>query len=311
MTSSQKNNILNHIKSLWLITRPRNAFLAGIAVILGIVSSHGTKNLEFISDIFLDNIFYIILAYFASVFIAAGGYTINDYYDYEIDVHNRPDRILPSRQLSLKIAVVWADILFVAGFICAYLLFDILAVFLALVGIISLLLYGKYFKKQKEIGNLVVSVLTVIPIFYGGVIVNNYLGPLFVAVFCFLVSISREIHKDIEDVPGDSQDEQLSSIPIRFGANLASKIANAYLVVAILLSPVPILLKFYHSWFYILGFVILDAMFFYILWITYKASKKDVEAIYVASKVSRKILKLIYFFGALVFIVDPIFPFVL
>ena len=74
------------------ILRPNNALMALIAVILMAIIGK-TYSIE------------IILGA-VSVFIATGaGNTINDYYDYEIDMINKPDRPIPSGKIKLKHAL--------------------------------------------------------------------------------------------------------------------------------------------------------------------------------------------------------------
>lgn len=310
MSVSQSKKWLSSFKALLLILRPKNSFLAGIGVLIGTISSFGTVGIGKIIPILENNILSIVLAYLATSCIAAGGYTLNDFYDYEIDLVNRPDRILPSGIIPKKVALVWAYVLFIFGFILAISLLDILAVFLALLGIFSLISYGIWFKKVKEVGNVIISLLTVIPFFYGGLIVDNVFGPFFAALVTFLLSMGREIHKDIEDLPGDQSDQNMTSIPIRFNIDLATWIANGYLVAIIVLSPLPFLISFYHSLVYVIGIGILNISLLYIFSITlYQA--KQIEEKYNASRISRMILKLDYFIGAFIFVLDPIFPIVI
>ena len=93
---NQSNKKKNSIYPLFAITRPRNSLLTGIGVALGAIISNGTSGIDYVALLLQNNLITLIIAYIATVLIAAGGYTINDYYDYEIDKINRPDRIIPS-----------------------------------------------------------------------------------------------------------------------------------------------------------------------------------------------------------------------
>ena len=77
------------------ILRPTNALMAFISVLLMAIIGH-TYNYE------------IILGSLC-VFIATGsGNTINDYYDYEIDRINAPNRPIPSGKIELKRALYYS-----------------------------------------------------------------------------------------------------------------------------------------------------------------------------------------------------------
>ena len=86
------------------ITRPLNCLFVAITVIFGAIIS--AKNI---------NLFAIIFATISATLIAAAGYVINDYFDFEIDKINRPNRILPAEKITLKKAYFFSVILFVFG----------------------------------------------------------------------------------------------------------------------------------------------------------------------------------------------------
>lgn len=305
---NQENNNKFSFYPYFAIVRPRNSLLSGIGVILGTITSEGTSGIDYVAPLFQENIITLIIAYIATVMIAAGGYTINDYYDCEIDKINRPDRIIPSGKLTPAQALRWSYILFIGGFISAVLLFDPIALLLAILGVISLISYGKIFKRKKEMGNIVVSVLSIIPFLYGGVITNAYFGPFYLSVFLFSLSMGREILKDVEDLEGDKNDETLSSLPIRFGIKKTVFIANIYLFILIVFTWLPVYVNFFKSLFYVVGFIILDMSLIYVMWKTLRGDDTNINEM---SRIGRKILKLDYFLGAIIFLIDPIFPFTL
>ena len=81
------------------IMRPGNAIMGAIAIIL---------------VAFVDKTFNIpvILAILAVFFETAAGNVINDYYDYEIDLINKPERPIPSGRISLKSGKYFSYLLF-------------------------------------------------------------------------------------------------------------------------------------------------------------------------------------------------------
>lgn len=94
------------------IIRPGNVIMAIIAVILVAI-------LEKSIDV------PIILAMLAVFFAMSGGNVINDYFDYKIDLINKPQRPIPSGRISLNNAKNYAYLLFIVaaiiGFIISYL----------------------------------------------------------------------------------------------------------------------------------------------------------------------------------------------
>lgn len=81
---------MKKLSSIIKITRPVNVLITFAVVIVGSLISSNT---------FYLNQFVILSAISASL-IAASGNIINDYFDYEIDLINRPNRPLPAEQIS-------------------------------------------------------------------------------------------------------------------------------------------------------------------------------------------------------------------
>src|SRR5947209_12504298 len=57
----------------------------------------------------------LIFLVLASVFIAAAGYIINDYFDLNIDRINKPNRLIVQKIISRRWAIVWHFFLSMAG----------------------------------------------------------------------------------------------------------------------------------------------------------------------------------------------------
>src|SRR5688500_3521854 len=56
-----------------------------------------------------------ILLVFASLFIGAAGYIINDYFDINIDEVNKPEKMLVDKVINRRWAIAWHFILSIAG----------------------------------------------------------------------------------------------------------------------------------------------------------------------------------------------------
>ncbi|MCX8183710.1 MAG: UbiA family prenyltransferase [Crenarchaeota archaeon] len=81
MPSSKAALILGYVR----LTRPLGALLIGLATFLGqVVALEGLPTLPL-----------VIFPFLASVFITASSFAFNDYFDFEIDRVNKPDRPIP------------------------------------------------------------------------------------------------------------------------------------------------------------------------------------------------------------------------
>lgn len=141
----------------------------------------------------------------STVFIAAAGYIINDYFDVKIDLVNKPDRVVIGRYLKRRVAIGAHQLLSVIG--CLIGLYLSRWVFVIDVMSVSLLwFYSAQFKRQPLIGNIVISLLTalsfiVLAVYYR----QNAQMLLIYALFSFGISLIREIIKDMQDIRGDAR----------------------------------------------------------------------------------------------------------
>ena len=90
------------------ILRPGNAIMGAISIVL-IALIDKTISIP------------IILAIITVFFETAAGNVINDYFDYDIDLINKPERPIPSGRISLRKGKNYAYLLFLAGTICGFL----------------------------------------------------------------------------------------------------------------------------------------------------------------------------------------------
>jgi len=166
--------------------------------------------------------FYFALGVLCSILLAAGGYIINDLYDLETDSMNKPERINIGKTVSEDLA--WY--LFMGSVVLAAILAYILAHeveldnlwFIAPLASLLLYFYALDLKKRPLIGNVVVSLLTALPVLLvavfdllpagstenadqvrqGFYVISAY------AAFAFWLNLIREMIKDMEDRKGDN-----------------------------------------------------------------------------------------------------------
>lgn len=220
--------------------------------------------------------FDYFLLVFSTVIIAAAGNIINDYFDVKADRINKPERLIITRHIKRRWAIVthWLFNL-VAFAIACYLSWRYATfwyVFIHLFSINALWFYSMYFKRRFLIGNLIIALLTgLVPIlcgmhFLGLTIPYNreYLPSswtvhgeeswitevnlkiffvLFFAIFAASLNLIREIIKDMEDVDGD-QLLNAKTLPIVLGQRRTKWIALT-MMIALLIIPQPFIWEAY------------------------------------------------------------------
>jgi 4-hydroxybenzoate polyprenyltransferase len=203
----------------------------------------------------LNDIQFFMLS-FSTLLIAAGGYIINDYFDIKIDQINKPGSLIVDRLFSRRQAMALHQLFTVAGVVISIVIsWQIGRVHLILIHIVAstlLWFYSTNFKRMFLLGNLVVAflttlVITIVPIyeiwFFNRPVAFNtpvHLIAMFVLIygtFAFLVSMIREIVKDIEDVEGDAEN-QCRTIPVVKGVRYAKNIVVFFVVLTLALAGI-------------------------------------------------------------------------
>jgi len=252
--------VLPYIK----ITRPFNSFMMGLAVIVGIqVADPYWVNLEYDFIFGKSHYFFLLInSFLVAFFITSSSMVLNDYADYSIDKINFPNKPLPSGLIKRNVALYYGIILALVGLIFAFLIKNFLSIFLAFTGLIIAILYNFYFKKKGFIGNLMVAYTTALPFIYGASLVyfKNFEFIAILSLMAFFSNVSREIIKGIVDIEGDSK-MNIKTLANTKGPFLASKIASAFIITAIILSIIPFLISF--SFYYLLFITIANLIFLY------------------------------------------------
>lgn len=213
------------------------------------------------------NFFLLVLA---TVMVAAGGYIINDYFDTKIDRVNKPKRVIVGKLIKRRVAMgAHIVISTIAIIIAVYVAWYINYLWLSLIqigSVMALWYYSINFKRRILVGNIIIALLTaLVPIsaglyeflelknhlfeeLQGFIELNAVENPIYASVFfkdvlsniglwiggyalfAFLLTMVREIIKDIEDYDGD-QEEGCKTLPIVAGKATAN---NTTIVISIL-----------------------------------------------------------------------------
>jgi 4-hydroxybenzoate polyprenyltransferase len=198
--------------------------------------------------------FFIIgLLVVATVFTAAGGYALNDYFDVKIDAINKPEKQIVGKYISRNNAAITHQIFtalgMIAGLLMSYYLRSITLgmIFIAVPGL--LWFYSASYKRQLITGNLVVSLLSGLTVLVVGITAVNYLkkpygmlimetpipGEIYTwtggfSLFSFLFTWIREIVKDMEDEKGDREAE-CRTMPVVWGMKNSKLVV--YLIITV------------------------------------------------------------------------------
>jgi 4-hydroxybenzoate polyprenyltransferase len=191
-----------------------------------------------------------ILLSLSSVLIAAAGYIINDYFDLNIDRVNKPEKVVVEKIIKRRWAILWHWVLSGIGILIGfYLSWKLRNIFIGpsnLTCVLLLWFYSTTFKKRLLIGNILISLLTawVIGILYlaefrlhrfvdpefHGALSRVYKFAVVYSSFAFVISIVREVIKDMEDMEGDARYD-CRTMPLVWGLNAAKFFCVCWLTI--------------------------------------------------------------------------------
>ncbi len=224
-----------------MITRPQKIFLLkllslfsvvrGYAIVLMIFAQILTAAFILVPDqdlksvVFSGDLWLLILA--SSLSIAAG-YIINNFYDQEKDLINRPIRSRLDRVLRQQTKLSGYFILnFVAVLSASAVSFNVALFFSGF--IVIMWYYSHRLKKILFFGNLTSAMLSVMPLFVLVIYYKSFSPIIAVhASFLLLLLASRELLKDLENLTGDLI-QGYKTIPIVYGIRM-TKILGIILI---------------------------------------------------------------------------------
>jgi geranylgeranylglycerol-phosphate geranylgeranyltransferase len=149
------------------------------------------------------NWFRIALAALIVACVQGAGNTLNDVFDQQIDLVNKPWRPLPSGKVSRKEALRLAFSLTIMGVVGSILLGPVNVV-IALVVVIALYLYAMFLKRALLVKNLTVAIASALTVIYGAAATGVLSGAVYLlAAIIFVGILAREILKDMADAEGD------------------------------------------------------------------------------------------------------------
>ena len=207
----------------------------------------------------------------STVFIAAAGYIINDYYDVKIDAINKPDRLVVGTVIRRRPAMFAHLVLSFLGIAIGFWLY--LPIGLINTGAVFLLWgYSARLKKLPLIGNITIALLSATMLLVVAVYEDRLNRiTLGYALFAFLISLIREVIKDMEDMKGDASFE-CRTLPIVLGIRNTKLVL--YPIIAIFLA-FAIVVALHNRTSLIFDIYMLALVLFPAIWLTIKLTRAD------------------------------------
>lgn len=294
------------MRSILILIRWKNLLMIALVQVLIKYALFEPFNI----DITLDGFGFSLLV-ISTLCIAAAGNIINDIYDIDTDLINKPNKVIISKSISEPKAFNLFLLLTILGVCIGFYLSNLInkTGFSAIFIFSSALLYvySTSLKQTILIGNIIVSVLIAMSIIIVGLfdllpaitpenqhtqltmfkILLNY------ALFAFMINLMREIIKDIEDIEGDTK-AVMRTLPIVTGKNRTTKVLfglSFIPLIAVVYYVVTYLFNYQIAVGYFLLFIIAPLLYFTIKIFSAKTTK---ELHHLSN-----VLKLIMLFGVL------------
>jgi len=260
---SRKNKLLLYkLLSLFSVVRGYNILMITLAQYLASIYILAPD--WPLRKVVLDlNLFLMVTA---SALVIAAGYIINNFYDAEKDLINKPTKSMLDRLVSQRFKLTTYFVLnFLSVFAASYISFKAVLFFSSY--IFGIWLYSHKLKRIPFLGNLVSATLAIAPFFVVFVYYGNFERVIFVhALYLFLLILAREVIKDLENITGDMA-QGYKTIPILYGSNKAKGIIA--LLIILTMAPTYWLMDFFYVGYMFVYFIaagILLIVFLLLLW---------------------------------------------
>ena len=231
----------------------------------------------------------------SSVFIAAAGYVINDYFDLNIDLVNKPGKMVVDRSISRRWAIFFHLFFSLAGVLMGFYIGlqngNWIIGFANMGCVFVLWFYSTTFKKKLLTGNILISLLTAWVVFVVFLLTIHHQADLMHPIqpgsqqklmrlaflysgFAFIITLIREVVKDIEDMEGDAK-YGCKTMPIVWGVSFSKVFVSIWLVILMVLLLVVLFyilqFKMWVAAAYNLLFIVVPAA--YVMWKLLKANR--------------------------------------
>ena len=229
MFSRKYKLILKKLFSLFSVVRGYNILIIVLAQYLS--SIYILAKDTSLKEVLLDPKLFTLV--FATSLVIAAGYIINNFYDSEKDLINRPKKSMLDRLVSQNTKLSGYFVLnFLTVILASYVSFKAVLFFSSY--IFTIWFYSHKLKKYPFIGNLIASSLAIAPFFIVFVYYRNFETVIFFhGLFLVLIISIREITKDLENIKGDLT-LNYKTIPVAYGVKVSKQILSALILLTLI-----------------------------------------------------------------------------
>lgn len=262
MLSRQNRHIFLKVFSLFSVVR-------GYNILVVVIAQYLASKYIFAPDLPLKDVLFdinLLMLVLSSSATIASGYIINNFYDSEKDLINRPNKSMLDRLVSQNTKLsIYFILNFLAVIFASYVSFR--AVLFFALYIFAIWFYSHKLKKMPITGNLVSAILTVTPFFAIFIYYRNFELVVFMhALFLFMLVSMRELTKDLENIKGDLA-LNYRTVPVFYGEKIAKYLLTGAVVITCISAVV---LIFYfeigHMYYFFYASVILLIIYGLLLW---------------------------------------------
>ncbi len=226
--------MLKKLKAYWDLTRLDHGLIFAVSFVLGMIIAYGKWPDPIIT----------MAGVIAAIAAEMGTFALNDYFDVEVDKkNNRTDRPIIRGEISKNEALALTVVSFIVSIAAA--------VFMnnegALIVVIAMIVFGCFYdyrlKEYGILGNIYIAFTMAAPFLFCSMLFNASPILLLLSAMAFFLGLGREIMKGIMDVEGDAL-RDVKTVARVYGESTARYAAIALYLIALLLAPLPYILKF-------------------------------------------------------------------
>lgn len=264
MLGRRQKYLLTKFFSLFSVVRGYNILVILIAQYLTSIYILA-PNLPLRKVLFDLNLLMLVLATASAI---ASGYIINNFYDSEKDLINRPRKSMLDRLVSQNTKLSAYFVLnFLSVIFASYVSFR--AVLFFSIYIFGIWFYSHKLKKYLFVGNITAAILAVIPFFAVFIYYKNFDLVIFVhATFLFLLISMHEVIKDLNNLKGDLV-QNYQTIPVVYGERIAKKMLTVLSIIT-LVPSVLLITRFEIGYmtYYFYATILALVLFVIVLWLS-------------------------------------------
>ena len=226
---------MNKILHYFQMTRPLNVLLSGITVFIA----------AYILNKYTHPLLWAIIT--VVMLFCSFANIINDLFDLNTDRINNPKKYFKNLLLNNFILLAILLLLLITSLILAHTYFPQYAIFYLYLIFTLIILYTPYLKGIPLLGNIIISfILASVFIITELVLLNSFSGLLlYPVILTFLLTLIREIIKDIDDLKGDVA-AGINTFPVIYGLNCTKYLLLILITLLIVISIYPYYLGIYN-----------------------------------------------------------------